>query len=69
MKLNDFFSNAVINLKIPKFENLDTFSENIDHRTLKAIVKDRKYPILQEFQNFPKNAYLLRRYNTIKTCR
>ena len=28
IKLNDFFSNAVINLKIPKFENFDRLSEN-----------------------------------------
>ena len=27
MRLNSFFSNAVINLKIPKFENFDPFSE------------------------------------------
>ena len=40
MRLNNFFSNAVINLKIPKFENFDPFS---DH-PLKAIVKYRKNP-------------------------
>ena len=39
MKLNDSFSNAVINLKIPKFENFDPLSENIDHPTLKANIK------------------------------
>ena len=44
MKLNDFFSNAVINLKSPKFENFDPLLENIDHTTLKAIVKHRKHP-------------------------
>ena len=43
MGLNDFFSNAVINLKIPKFEKWDPFSENIDH-LLKAIGKYRKHP-------------------------
>ena len=43
MELNDFFSNAVINLKISKFENFDPLSENIEH-PLKAIVKYRKYP-------------------------
>ena len=36
MELNDFFSNAIINLKIPKFENFDLLSENVDH-PLKAI--------------------------------
>ena len=33
MELNDFFSNAVINLIIPKFENFDPLSENIDYPT------------------------------------
>ena len=41
MELNNFFSNAVINLKVPKFENSHHFSENIAH-PLKAIVKYRK---------------------------
>ena len=36
VKLNNFFSNAVINLKIPMFENFDPLSENIDHPALKA---------------------------------
>ena len=40
MKLNNFLSHAVFNLKIPKFENFDT--EKTDHPTLKAIVKYRK---------------------------
>ena len=34
MKLNDFK-----NVKIPKFENFDLFSENPDYPTLKATVK------------------------------
>ena len=45
MEMNDFFSNAV-NLKITKFKNFDHLSENIDHTTLKAIVKNRKHPII-----------------------
>ena len=40
MEQNNFFSKAVINLKIPKFENFDPLSENI-HHPLKAIVKHR----------------------------
>ena len=43
MELNNFFSNAVINLKILKFENFEPLSENIEH-PLKAIVKYRKHP-------------------------
>lgn len=41
MELNDFFSKAVINLKII-LENFDPLSENINH-SLKAIVKYRKH--------------------------
>ena len=44
MKLNHFFSNTLINLKIQKLENFDPLSENIDHPTLKVIVKYRKHP-------------------------
>ena len=38
MKLNDFFSNAVINLKIPKLGNFDPLSENIDRPTFKDLL-------------------------------
>ena len=38
MKLNNFFSYVLINLKISKFESFDPLSEKIDHPTLKAIV-------------------------------
>ena len=44
MKLSDFFSDDVVNLKIPKFENFDLSSENTDHPILKATVKYRKHP-------------------------
>ena len=37
MELNGFFSNALINLKFPKFENFDPFSENIDHQCVKSV--------------------------------
>ena len=54
MEQNNFFSNAVINLKILKFENSDPLSENIKH-PLKTIVKYRKHPsviaIVPEFTN------------------
>ena len=45
MELNDFFSNVVINLKIPKFENFDPFLGNINHY-MKVIVKYRKHSIV-----------------------
>lgn len=35
VKLNNFISNAVINLKILKFENFDTLSKNIEHLSWK----------------------------------
>ena len=43
MGVDDFFSNAVIDFKISKFENFDPLSKNIDH-SLKDIVKYRKHP-------------------------
>ena len=43
IKLSDFFWNAVTNFKSPKFENFDILSKNIDHSSLKAIVKYRKH--------------------------
>ena len=55
IRLNNFFSNDVINLKVPKFENSDPFSENIDH-PLKAIVKYRKN--LSFIAIVSKNAFL-----------
>ena len=55
MKLKDFYSNVVINFKIRKFENFDSFSGNTDHPTLKATVKYKKHPsiisITSEFTN------------------
>lgn len=43
MKLDDFYSNVVINLKIPKFDSFYPLSEDIDG-FLKANVKYRKQP-------------------------
>ena len=40
MEQSNFFSKAVINIKISKFENFDPLSENI-HHPLRAIVKHR----------------------------
>ena len=43
LNLSNYFSNSVINVKILKFENFDSLSENIDYPTLKAFVKCRKH--------------------------
>ena len=37
--LNDFFSSIVTSLKLPESENAGPLSDNIDHSTLKAIMK------------------------------
>ena len=37
--LNDFFSSIVTSLNLPKSQNADALSNNIDHPTLKAIMK------------------------------
>ena len=43
MKLDDFYSNVVITLKIPKFDSFYPLSEDIDG-FFKANVKYRKQP-------------------------
>ena len=44
MELNNFFSNAVINLKNSELENFLSTVRKLDHPTLKAIAKYRKHP-------------------------
>ena len=44
LKPNDSFSNALINLKISKFENFYSLSKNIEDSPLKATFKYRKHP-------------------------
>ena len=51
MKLNDFFSNTLINLKITKFEIFCPLSECIDHSTLKAIVNDIQWKNVIQYKN------------------
>ena len=61
LKLNYIFLNAVINLKTLNFENFDPLSENIDHPTLTAIVKDRKHPSITAIvSEFTKKYFLLK---------
>ena len=63
MKLNDFFSNVVVNLKTPQFENFDPLSENVDHLTLKIIVKYRSHPsVIAIASEFAKECFS---FNTI----
>ena len=57
-ELNSFFSSVVKNLNIPNYEGCDPLFDNIDHATLKAIVKWRNHPriltITSEHENTPK---------------
>ena len=39
--LNDFFSSIATSLNLPKTKNAESLSQNIDHHTLKTIVKWR----------------------------
>ena len=41
--MNDFFSSIVTSLNLPESQNADPLSGNIDHPTLKAIVKWRNH--------------------------
>ena len=43
-ELNSFFSSVVKNLNISSYEGCDSLSDNIDHPTLKAVVKWRNHP-------------------------
>ena len=61
LKLNYIFLNAVINLKTLNYENFDPLSENIDHPTLKGIVKYRKHPsIIAIVSEFTKKYFVLK---------
>ena len=42
--LNDFFSNIIKTLNIPKKDHTDSIVENVRDPTLKAILKYRKHP-------------------------
>ena len=57
----DYFSCVVKNLNIPNYEGCDPLSDNIDHATLKAIVKWRNHPsiftITSEHENTPKFSF------------
>ena len=42
--LNDFFSSIVTSLNLPESKNANPLSDNMDHPTLKAIIKWRNHP-------------------------
>ena len=42
--MNDFFSSIVTSLNLPESQNADPLSDNIDHPTLKVIMKWRNHP-------------------------
>ena len=54
-ELNNFFANAVKNLSVKNYENLDSLAENIDDPTLMATAKWRNHPsilaIISEYKH------------------
>ena len=62
-ELNSFFSSVVKNLNIPNYEGCDPLSDNIEHPTLKVIVKWRNHPsiftITSEHENTSNFALIL----------
>ena len=52
--LNTFFSNAVKNLKIPKYQETDLLANNISHPIFKAILKYRNHPSIVGIKNLNK---------------
>ena len=68
-ELNSFFSSVVKNLNIPSYESCDPFSDNIDHPTMKGIVKWRNYPsiltVISQHKNRPKFSLILFRKNML----
>ena len=53
--LNLFFSNAVKNLKIPEFSDINPLAERISHPTFKAILKYKNHPGILPNKNLNNN--------------
>ena len=53
--LNYFFSSIVTSLNLPESLNVDPLSNNIDHPTLKAIMKWRNHPSILAFTTVHEN--------------
>ena len=57
--LNNFFSNIIKNLEIPMYEVKDSFHQNIESPTLKAVLKYRnRSSIISNFSCIDKNTVL-----------
>ena len=54
--LNTFFSNAVKNLKIPEYQEIDSLANNISHPMFKAILKYRNHPSIVAIKNLNKGS-------------
>ena len=54
--LNLFFSNAVKNLKIPRFSNTNPLAERLSDPTLKAILKYKNHPSIAAIRNANNNS-------------
>ena len=55
--LNSFFSSAVKDLRISKFQELDPLVDKISHQTLKAMVKYRYHPSIIAIKNANKRSH------------
>ena len=53
--LNDFFSNAVKNLKITEYHQADPLTDNISHPMFKVIIKFRNHPSVTPIKNLKNN--------------
>ena len=49
--LNKFFSNIVNNLEISKYSKYESFIDNIEDQTLRAILKHKNHPSITAIQN------------------
>ena len=61
--LNIFFSNAVKNLKIPRFSNTNSFVERLSDPVLKAILKYKNHPSIVAIRNANDNSHF--RFNEV----
>ena len=55
--LNIFFSNAVKNLKKPRFSNTNSLAERLSNPTLKSILKNKNYPSIVAIRNASNNSH------------